>query len=114
MVIRKHNNTQPRKRKKQRSSDSTVVNGKHIEENQHGPFQSSPNIGVGEENEMKLNKRIRWSPEETKEVLWCYAYNKETTLGENYKESYKLWRERNPATRMNMDAKVFSTRKTTS
>ena len=40
-----------------------------------------------------------------KEVVWCFMYIKEKTLGENYKEAYKLWRERNPMMRMNMDAK---------
>ena len=59
---------------------------------QHGPSQSPPNIGVGHENGTKLNKRNRWSQEEMKEVLWCYMYIKEKTLGENYKEAYKLWR----------------------
>ena len=34
-----------------------------------------------------------------------FHYIKEKTLGENYKEAYKLWRERNPMMRMNMDAK---------
>ena len=29
-----------------------------------------------------------------KEVVWCFTYIKETTLRENYKEVYKLWRER--------------------
>ena len=46
-----------------------------------------------------------------KEVLWCYTYIKEKTLGENYKEAYKLWRERNPMTRMNMDAKALFNQK---
>jgi hypothetical protein len=46
-----------------------------------------------------------------KEVLWCYAYIKETTLGENYKEAYKLWRERNPTMRMNVDAKALPNQK---
>jgi len=70
---------------------------------QHGPSQSPPNIGVGQENGKILNKLIRWSREEMKEVLWCFTYVKENTLRENYKEAYKLWRERNPVTRMNMD-----------
>jgi len=39
-----------------------------------------------------------------KEVVWCCTYIKEKTLRENYKEAYKLWRDRNPVTRMNMDA----------
>ena len=72
---------------------------------QHGPSQSPPNIGVGHENGTKLNKRIRRSQEEMKEVLWCYMYIKEKALGENYKEAYKLQRERNLVTRMNIDAK---------
>ena len=45
------------------------------------------------------------------EVLWCYMYIKEKTLGENYKEAYKLWRERSPVTRMNIDAKALSNQK---
>ena len=46
-----------------------------------------------------------------KEVLWCFTYIKEKTLGENYKEAYKLWRERNPMTRMNIDAKALLNQK---
>lgn len=46
-----------------------------------------------------------------KEVLWCFMYIKEKTLGENYKEAYKLWRERNPTTRMNMDPKALLNQK---
>jgi len=46
-----------------------------------------------------------------KEVLWCYMYIKEKTLGENYKEAYKLWRERNPMMRMNIDAKALLNQK---
>jgi len=46
-----------------------------------------------------------------KEVLWCFTYIKEKTLRENYKEVYKLWRERNPVTRMNIDAKALSNQK---
>ena len=46
-----------------------------------------------------------------KEVLWCFTYNKEKTLRENYKEAYKLRRERNPMTRMNIDAKALLNQK---
>ena len=107
MMIRKQDNTQPGRRKEQRSSDSTEENGNRSEETQHGPSQSPPNIGVGQENEKKLNKPIRWSREEMKEVLWCFTNIKEKTLREKYKEAYKLWRERNPMTRMNIDAKAL-------
>ena len=48
---------------------------------------------------------------EMKEVLWCFTYLKENTLGESYKEAYKLWRERNPTTRMNMDPKALLNQK---
>jgi len=40
-----------------------------------------------------------------KEVLWYFTYIKEKALGENYKEAYKLWRDRNPMTRLNIDTK---------
>jgi hypothetical protein len=33
-------------------------------------------------------------PEEMKEVLWCFVYIKEKTMGENFKEANELWRER--------------------
>jgi len=46
-----------------------------------------------------------------KEVVWCFAYIKEKTLRENYKEAYKLWRERNPVTRINMDVKALLNQK---
>jgi len=74
MMIRKKYNTQPGRWKEQRSSDSTKENGNHTEETQHGPTKSPPNIGDGQENRKKLNKRIRWSQEEMKEVLWCFTY----------------------------------------
>jgi hypothetical protein len=32
-------------------------------------------------------------------------------LGENYKEAYKLWRDRNPMTRLNIDAKALLNQK---
>jgi len=38
-------------------------------------------------------------------------YIKQKTLRENYKEVYKLWRERNPVTRMNIDAKTLLNQK---
>ena len=110
-MIRKQNNTQSGRRKEQRSSGKTEENGNHTEETQHGPSQSPPDFGIGQENGKKLDKRIRWSQEEMKEVLWCFTYIKENTLEENYKEAYKLWRERNPMTRMNIDAKALLNQK---
>ena len=68
-------------------------------------------LNIKNKNGKKLNTRIRWSREETKEVLWCFKYLKENTLRENYKEVYKLWRERNPVTRMNIDAKALLNQK---
>jgi len=90
MMIRKQHNTQPGIRKAQISSDSTEHNGNRTEETQHRPSQIQTNIGLGLENGDKLNKRIRWSREEMKEVLWSFTYIKENTLSENYKEAYKL------------------------
>jgi hypothetical protein len=85
--------------------------GNHTKKTQHGPSQSPPKFRVGQENGKKSKKRIRWSQEELKEVLWCLTYIKEKTLGENNKEAYKLWRERNPMTRMNIDAKALLNQK---
>jgi len=70
MMIRKQHNKQPGRRKEQRSSDRTEENGNHTQETQHGPSQIPPNIGVVQENGNKLNKRIRRSREEMKELLW--------------------------------------------
>ena len=42
-----------------------------------------------------------------KEVVWYFTYIKEMTLRENYKEVYKLWRERNPVARINLNAKAL-------
>ena len=80
MMIRKQNcNTQPGRKKEQKSSDSTEENGNRNEETQHGPSQNPSHIGNGQENGKKLNKRIRWSREEMKEVVWPFTYIKEMT-----------------------------------
>jgi len=107
-MIRKQNcNTPSGRRKEQRSSDSTEENGNWNEETQHEPSQSTSHIGNVQENRKELKKRIRWRREEMKEVVWCFTYIKEMTLRENYKEVYKLWRERNPVARINQDAKAL-------
>jgi len=46
-----------------------------------------------------------------KEVLWCFMCIKEKTLGENYKEAYELWRDRNLMTRINIGAKLLLNQK---
>ena len=102
-MIRKKENTKSGRRKEQRSSDSIEENDNHTEEIQRGPPQSPSNIRVEQENIKEQNKRTRQSQEEMKEVVWCSMYIKEKTLGQNYKETYKLWRERDPMTRMSMD-----------
>jgi hypothetical protein len=61
----------------------------------------------GKKMEKDSNKRIRRSQEEMKKVLWYFMYIKEKTLGENYKEEYELWRERDPMTRINIGAKLL-------
>ena len=44
-------------------------------------------------------------------MLRCFIYIKERTLGENCKEAYELWRERNPVMRLNIDAKLLLNQK---
>jgi len=46
-----------------------------------------------------------------KEVLRCFMYIKEKTLGENYGEAYELWRDRNLITRINIGAKLLLNQK---
>jgi len=106
-MIRKQNcSTPPGRRKEQRSSDSTEENGNWNEETQHEPSQSPSHIGNVQENGKELNKRIRWSRQEMKEMM-CFSYIKEMTLRKNYKEVYKLWRERSTVARINLDAKAL-------
>jgi len=40
-----------------------------------------------------------------------FHIHKKKTLRENYKEVYKLWRERNPVARINLDAKALLNQK---
>ena len=44
-------------------------------------------------------------------MVWCFTYIKEMTLRENYKEVYKLWRERDTVVRINLDAKALLNQK---
>jgi hypothetical protein len=62
---------------------------------------------LGKKMENEWNNRIRSSQEEMKGVLWCFMYIKENILGDNYKEAYELWRERNPMTRRNIGEKLL-------
>jgi len=110
-MIRKQDNIQPGRRKDQRSCGSTEENGNHTKKTQNGPSQSPTNTGIGQECGKKLNKGIRWSREEMKEVFWSFTIIKEKTLRQNYYEAYKLWRERNAMTRTNIDAKTLLNQK---
>jgi hypothetical protein len=40
-----------------------------------------------------------------------FHVHEKKTLGENYKEAYKLWRERTPITRTNIDAEALLNQK---
>jgi hypothetical protein len=77
------------------SHEQTTENGNRTEETQHGTSPAPPNIRATAKQGSTSNKRIRWSREEMKEVVWCFLYVKETTSTENYKEAYELWRKRN-------------------
>jgi len=68
------------RRKEQISSNSIEKNGNRTKETLRGPTQIPPNIRHGQENGKEWNKRIRWSQQEWKEVLWCFMYIKEKTL----------------------------------
>jgi len=63
-------------------NSSEEENGNLAEGTQHVPFEIPLNIGGETENGKDWNKRIHWSQEGLKKVLWCFMYIKEKTLGE--------------------------------
>jgi hypothetical protein len=93
------------------SHEQTTENGNHTEETLRGPSPAPPNIGDTAKQGSTCNKRIRWSREEMKEVVWCFFCVKDRTSTENFKAAYELWRKRNPNLRTNMDAKVLLNQK---
>jgi hypothetical protein len=111
MKIKTKNNKRTEEGSRQESShERTTENGNHTEETQHGPSPAPTNIGATAKQGSTYNKRIRWSREEMKEVVWCFLCAKDITT-ENYKAAYKLWRKRNPNFRTNMDAKLLLNQK---
>jgi hypothetical protein len=102
-----NNNNNNQQQQHHHHHERTTENGNHTEETQHGPSPAPPNIGATAKQGSTFNKRIRWSREEMKEVVWCSLCVKETTSTENYKAAYELWRKRNPNLRTNMDAKLL-------
>jgi hypothetical protein len=97
--------------RQQSCNGQCAENGNHTEETQHGPTPIPPNIGLTNDTGNKYNKRIRWSKEEMKEVVWSFMYIKATTLTENYKVAYELWREKNPNLRTTIHAKLLLNQK---
>jgi hypothetical protein len=89
------------------SHERTTENGNHTEETQHGPSPAPPSIGATDKQGSTYNKRIRWSREEMKEVVWCILCVRDRTSTENYKAAYELWRKRNPNLRTNMGSKLL-------
>jgi hypothetical protein len=85
--------------------------GNCTEETEHGPVSVPPRIGDKEHTEKEVNKRIRWNKEETKEVVWCFRYVKETTCAEKYKLAHDLWKQINRNSRRNIDAKLLLNQK---
>ena len=62
-MIRKQNcNTQPGRRKEQRSSDTSEENGNRNEKTQHGPSHSPSHYGNGQENGKELEKTNPMEP----------------------------------------------------
>jgi hypothetical protein len=76
--------------RQQSSNGQSAENGNHTEETQHGPTPVPPDIGLKNDKGNKCNKRIRWSQEGMRDVVWCFKYIKATILTENYKAVYNL------------------------
>ncbi|CAH1104417.1 unnamed protein product [Psylliodes chrysocephalus] len=85
------------------------IEGDRTEETQHGPTVEVS----AEPGHVRINnnpKRVTWTKQEMRELMWCYQYCKENT-NENYKNVYELWRRRNPTIRPHIDAKKLLTQK---
>ena len=76
---------------------------------QSGPLthsQSHQAQNAAEHTEVK--QRRAWRREEIREVVWCYMYCRHL---KNYKKMYEIWRQRNPESRIYMDAKKLMNQK---
>jgi hypothetical protein len=81
IIINRNNDKHTARWSRQQSSNGhSAENGNHTDETQHGPTPMTPNIGLTNDTGNKCNKRIRWSKEEMKEVVWCFMYMKATTI----------------------------------
>lgn len=88
------------------------ANGQASAENDEGTlnesysFQASPSTTTrsSEPQEHQKNTRNKWTREEYKEIIYCYyqALNQPRT-GSTTKDTYQIWRERNPTIRTNLD-----------
>jgi hypothetical protein len=77
MTMKTNNDKRTTRWSRQQSCNvQSTENGNHTEETQHGPTPIPPNIGLTNDAGNKCNKRIRWSKEEMKEVVWCFMYRK--------------------------------------
>ena len=78
-------------------------------------FQQSPSTAATSPicNQQNKAKRYKWTQEEYKEVMLCYYKTQTEPMKDNItKETYKIWRQRNPNLRPNMDAnKIVSQRR---
>ena len=77
--------------------------------------QQSPSAAVSSPicNQHTKGKRHKWTCEEYKEVMLCYYKAQAEPLKDNItKEPYRIWQQRNPNARPNMDAnKIASQRR---
>ena len=59
---------------------------------------------------LRVKQKQAWTKEERKGVIWCYMYCRQHFAG-NYKKMYEIWRQRNPDSRMYLDAKKLLNQK---
>ena len=88
----------------------------NVDGNSNGSYsQQSPPAAVSSPicNQQTKGKRHKWTREEYKEVMLCYYKAQAEPLKDNItKETYRIWRQRNPNARPNMDAnKIASQRR---
>ena len=69
--------------------------------------EGNKNSKEGESMENRA-RRQQWTEAEYREIVWCHYYILETTGASNINEMYKLWRDRNPKSRSNLNPNTLA------
>jgi hypothetical protein len=77
----------------QSSNEQYAEDGNHNEETERGSAPVPPNVRTTNDTGSKSSLGIQWNKEEVQEVVWCFVYVKATSLRENCRAAYEMWRK---------------------